>query len=76
MKVCQEKVADLEREKKDIEAAIVKKDQDIVVSQRRLEDEQSIVAKAQKAIKELQSRIEIAHSCAIFLFYTGGEIFI
>ena len=60
MKVCQEKVADLEREKKDIEAAIVKKDQDIVVSQRRLEDEQSIVAKAQKAIKELQSRIETA----------------
>merc|ERR1711899_115900 len=53
-------VADLEREKKDIEAAIVKKDQDIVVSQRRLEDEQSIVAKAQKAIKELQSRIETA----------------
>ena len=58
LKVCQEKVTDLEREKHDIEAAIVKKDQDIVVSQRRLEDEQSIVAKAQKAIKELQSRIE------------------
>merc|ERR1719462_236413 len=47
LKVCQEKVADLEREKKDIEAAIVKKDQDIIVSQRKLEDEQSIVAKAQ-----------------------------
>ena len=58
LKVCQEKVTDLERDKHDIEAAIVKKDQDIVVSQRRLEDEQSIVAKAQKAIKELQSRIE------------------
>ena len=58
MKVCQEKVSDLEREKKEIEAAIQKKDADIVVSQRKLEDEQSIVAKAQKAIKELQSRIE------------------
>merc|ERR1711863_242891 len=34
------------------------KDADIVVSQRRLEDEQAIVTKAQKAIKELQSRIE------------------
>ena len=29
-----------------------------MVSQRRLEDEQSIVAKAQKAIKELQARVE------------------
>ena len=54
----QEKVTDLEREKKDIEASIAKKDADILVSQRRLEDEQSIVAKAQKAIKELQSRVE------------------
>ena len=58
LKVCQEKVTDLEREKKDIEGNIQKKDADIVVSQRRLEDEQSIVAKAQKAIKELQSRVE------------------
>ena len=58
LKVCQEKVTDLEREKKEIEANIQKKDADIVVSQRRLEDEQSIVAKAQKAIKELQSRVE------------------
>ena len=58
LKVCQEKVTDLEREKKEIEANIQKKDADIVVSQRRLEDEQSIVAKAQKTIKELQSRVE------------------
>ena len=60
LKVCQEKVTDLEREKKEIEANIQKKDADIVVSQRRLEDEQSIVSKAQKAIKELQSRVETA----------------
>merc|ERR1719278_1008870 len=58
LKVCQEKVTDFEREKKDIEGNIQKKDADIVVSQRRLEDEQAIVAKAQKAIKELQSRVE------------------
>merc|ERR1719440_812403 len=58
LKVCQEKVTDLEREKKDIEGNIQKKDAAIVVSQRRLEDEQAIVAKAQKAIKELQSRVE------------------
>ena len=58
LKVCQEKVTDLEREKKEIEGNIQKKDADIMVSQRRLEDEQSIVAKAQKAIKELQARVE------------------
>ena len=39
LKVCQEKVTDLEREKKDVEGNIQKKDADIVVSQRRLEDE-------------------------------------
>ena len=50
-KVCQEKVSDLERDKKEIEGNITKKDADIIVTQRRLEDEQSIVAKAQKAIK-------------------------
>ena len=51
LKVCQEKVSDLERDKKEIEGNITKKDADIIVTQRRLEDEQSIVAKAQKAIK-------------------------
>ena len=66
LKVCQEKVTDLEREKKDIEGNIQKKDADIVVSQRRLEDEQSIVAKAQKAIKELQSRVETSEEVKIF----------
>merc|ERR1719347_1953184 len=39
--------------------AISKKESDIITSQRRLEDEQSIVAKMQKTIKELQSRIEV-----------------
>ena len=51
LKVCQERVVDLEREKKEIEGNITKKDQDIIVSQRRLEDEQAIVGKAQKTVK-------------------------
>ena len=37
---------------------IEKKDKDIHDAMRRLEDEQVIVAKLQKAIKELQGRIE------------------
>ena len=51
LKVCQERVVDLEREKKEIEGNITKKDQDIILSQRRLEDEQAIVGKAQKTVK-------------------------
>ena len=58
MKVTQEVVIDLERDKKDFETMIEKKDKDIHDAMRRLEDEQVIVAKLQKAIKELQGRIE------------------
>merc|ERR1712192_337879 len=58
--VTQEEVADLEREKKDIELQINKKDQDIAASQRKLEDECSITAKLQKALKELQGKVEIS----------------
>ena len=58
LKVTQEVVIDLERDKKDVESFIDKKDTDIHESQRRLEDEQSIVGKLQKTIKELQARIE------------------
>ena len=56
--VCQEQVADLERDKKEIEMAICKKDSDIVAAQKRLEDDQHNVAKLRKTIKELQARIE------------------
>merc|ERR1712192_361996 len=45
--VTQEEVADLEREKKDIELQINKKDQ-------------AIAAKLQKALKELQGKVEIS----------------
>ena len=58
--VSQEHVADLERDKKEIELAISKKDGDISGSQKKLEDEQVIVAKQQKTVKELQSRIEVS----------------
>merc|ERR1712079_107053 len=58
LKVTQEVVIDLERDKKEVESAIEKKDSEIHQSQRRLEDEQSVVAKLQKTIKEMQARIE------------------
>merc|ERR1719412_905750 len=58
LKVTQEVVIDLERDKKEVESAIEKKDGEIHQSQRRLEDEQSNVAKLQKTIKEMQARIE------------------
>merc|ERR1719232_1621587 len=58
LKVTQEVVIDLERDKKELETMIEKKDKEIHDAQRRLEDEQVIVAKLQKAIKELQGRIE------------------
>merc|ERR1711963_301276 len=58
LKVTQEVVLDLERDKKELEGMIEKKDKEIHDSQRRLEDEQVIVAKLQKTIKELQGRIE------------------
>merc|ERR1712212_1403767 len=58
LKVTQEMVNDLEREKKELEGFISKKEKDISVNQAKLEDEQGCVSKLQKAIKELQSRIE------------------
>merc|ERR1739844_510263 len=54
----QETVADLERGKKEIEANIARKDKDAAGLFSKLEDEQSIVAKVQKGIKEHQARVE------------------
>lgn len=54
----QEAVADLERNKKELEQTIQRKDKEISSLNAKLEDEQSLVAKLQKQIKELQSRIE------------------
>ena len=58
MTVAQENVADLERGKKEVEGQILKKETDIAASQRRLEDEQHIIQKLYKTIKEMQSMVE------------------
>merc|ERR1711963_1096779 len=50
LKVTQEVVVDLERDKKEVEDLIEKKDNDIHDAQRRLEDEQNNVAKLQKTV--------------------------
>jgi myosin heavy chain 6/7 len=54
----QETVADLERSKKELEAQIGRKDGDITVSRAKLDYEQTLVGKVQKAIKEHQGRVE------------------
>lgn len=51
-------MADLERNKKEIEQTIQRKDKELASITAKLEDEQSLVGKLQKQIKELQSRIE------------------
>merc|ERR1712203_630275 len=58
LKVAQETVMDAERGKKELEAGIARKEKDLASLSSRLEDEQSIVAKVQKAIKETQARVE------------------
>ena len=58
MKLTQEAVADLERNKKELEQTIQRKDKELSSLTTKLEDEQSLVGKLQKQIKELQARIE------------------
>merc|ERR1712054_17070 len=58
LKITQEVVIELERDKKEVESNIEKVDREIHENQRRLEDEQNNVAKLQKTVKELQARIE------------------
>merc|ERR1711868_241776 len=60
LKMAQDSVADLEREKRDIENTIGNKEKNIQMLSAKLDDEQSLVAKAQKNIKELQARVEAA----------------
>jgi chromosome condensin MukBEF ATPase and DNA-binding subunit MukB len=56
LKVTQEMVLDLERTKKELESIIQRKEKDISGLFVKLEDEQSLVAKVQKHIKENQAR--------------------
>merc|ERR1711971_435579 len=58
LKMAQETVAELERSKKELEAAIMRKENEIGGLAYKLDDEQSLVGKTQKSIKELQGRIE------------------
>merc|ERR1712223_2317229 len=58
LKIMQETVADLERSRKELEAQIGRKDAEMTGVASKLEDEQSLVSKVQKSIKEFQGRIE------------------
>jgi len=58
LKVTQETVAELERSKKELEAHIARKDKEVGSFIAKLDDEQGLVGKVQKSIKELQGRIE------------------
>merc|ERR1711892_1067811 len=58
LKVCQETVADLERSKKELEAALMRRENEIGGQASKLDDEQGLVGKVQKGIKELQGRVE------------------
>merc|ERR1711962_673915 len=58
LRMTQESVSELERSKKELEAAIMRKDLDISGLCNKLEDEQSLVGKVQKSIKEHQGRVE------------------
>merc|ERR1711962_1015081 len=58
LKMAQDAVTDLERAKREIEGVIASKEKNNQLLGAKLDDEQSLVAKAQKNIKELQGRVE------------------
>merc|ERR1712098_451867 len=58
LKMAQDAVADLERAKREIETVLATKEKNNQMLAAKLDDEQSLVAKAQKNIKELQGRVE------------------
>merc|ERR1711970_219748 len=60
LKMARDTVADLERAKREVEAVIGNKEKNNQILAAKLDDEQSLVAKAQKNIKELQGRVEAA----------------
>jgi myosin heavy chain 6/7 len=51
-------MAEIERSKKELEAQVGRKDNDMTGFQAKLDDEQTLVSKVQKGIKELQGRVE------------------
>merc|ERR1712172_218747 len=58
LRVTQETVADLERQKKELEQTIGRKEKDFSTLAAKLDDEQSLVGKVTKSIKEVQGRVE------------------
>ena len=58
LRITQEKAADLERSRKELEAGIHRKESEITGLGGKLEDEQTLVSKVQKGIKESQARVE------------------
>merc|ERR1711976_833412 len=58
LRVTQESVGDLERQKKELEATIGRKEKDFSAAASKLDDEQALVGKVQKSIKEIQGRVE------------------
>merc|ERR1719216_675387 len=58
LKMAQDGVVELERTKRDLEVVIGNKDKNNAQLAAKLDDEQNLVAKAQKGIKEIQGRVE------------------
>merc|ERR1712110_1388417 len=58
LKMAQDGVVELERAKRDIEVTIGNKEKNNSQLAAKLDDEQNLVAKAQKGIKEVQGRVE------------------
>jgi len=58
LKMCQEAVLDIERSKRELEQAIMRKDTELNSMMGKLDDEQGGVGRTQRTIKELQGRVE------------------
>ena len=58
LKMAQATVAEIERSKKELEASILRKEAEVQAMASKLDDEQSLVGKVQKAIKDNQGRVE------------------
>merc|ERR1719191_2361419 len=58
LKMAQDGVVELERTKRDLEVTIANKEKNNHQLAAKLDDEQNLVAKAQKGIKEIQGRVE------------------
>merc|ERR1712088_990358 len=58
LKMAQDSVVELERNKRDVEVVIANKEKNNHQLAAKLDDEQNLVAKAQKGIKEIQGRVE------------------